>query len=331
MSLYAAFDITQFKNLRIRPTMMRFSRSVVAVVVLSCAAFHAMAQTAVPDVKELSWSETVANHYAISPGVVYGNENNVLLRLDVWRNTIAKGSIPTLMYIHGGGWMIGDKTGADPFLLPYLELGWNIVNVEYRLGGVSLAPAAVQDVRCALRWMVRNEKAYNIDPDRIVVSGHSAGGHLALMVGMLPQDSEMDSACPGDEPLKVAAVVDWYGIADGNDILFGPHLETYAVSWIGVQPLKEQLAKSLSPITYVRPGLPPVIMIHGDQDPTVPYSQSVALGTALKKVGVPNELVTISGGKHGGFSDPETTDAYEKIWRFLRANVPAVSSMVPAR
>jgi acetyl esterase/lipase len=300
------------------------------VFIVCCCIVNLTAQTAKKSKQELVWAETFANDYSMSPDVTYGYQNNVPLHLDIWRNMRAQQPSPTLMYIHGGGWIIGNKAGANTMLLPYIQLGWNVINVEYRLGGVSLAPAAVQDVRCALRWMIRNAKAYNIDPSRIVVSGHSSGGHLALMTGMLPQDSELDSACPGDEPLKVAAIVDWYGIADVNDILSGPHLETYAGAWIGAQPLKEQLAKSVSPMTYVKPGLPPIIMIHGDQDPTVPYSQSVALSAALQKAGVPNQLVTIPHGKHGSFSNEETIDAYNKIWNFLRSNVPSLASAVPS-
>jgi acetyl esterase/lipase len=304
---------------------------VAATAVFFCCVLNVTAQTAGQSKKELMWSETFANDYSMSPDLTYGNQNNVPLHLDVWRNKRATQAVPTLMYIHGGGWIIGNKSGAGTMLLPYIQLGWNVVNVEYRLGGVSLAPAAVQDARCALRWIIRNAKTYNIDTTRIVVSGHSAGGHLALIVGMLPQDTELDSLCPGDEPLKVAAVVDWYGIADVNDILAGPHRETYAGAWIGAQPLREELARSVSPMTYVRPGLPPIIMIHGDHDPTVPYSQSVDLSAALTKVGVPNQLVTIPGGRHGSFSNEDEVGAYNKIWDFLRSNVPSLATAVPAQ
>ena len=84
-------------------------------------------------------------------------------------------------------------------------------------------------------------------------------------------------------------------------------------------------------MTYVRPGLPPIIMIHGDHDPTVPYSQSVDLSAALTKVGVPNQLVTIPGGRHGSFSNEDEVGAYNKIWDFLRSNVPSLATAVPAQ
>lgn len=279
----------------------------------------------------LGWAETVANHYSISPDVTYGTFNNIPVHLDVWKNTEAKTPAPTLMYIHGGGWVIGDKTGADTLILPYLQLGWNVVNVEYRMAGASLAPAAVQDARCALRWIERNASTYNIDTTRIVASGHSAGGHLALMMGMLPEDTDLDSACPGSEPMKIAAVVNWYGITDVKDILDGPDKQTYAAMWIGVQPFKDELATHLSPLTYIRPDLPPIITIHGDHDPTVAYSQAVRLRDALTKAGDKNELVTIPHGVHGSFSDDATLDAYTHIWDFLRTNVPSLKGALPTR
>lgn len=143
------------------------------------------------------------------------------------------------------------------------------------------------------------------------------------MVGMLPDDTDMDSECPADpdaRPLKVAAIVNWYGITDVDDLLQGPDRKTYAVAWVGANPDKEKVAQEVSPLTYVRHGLPPVITIHGDHDPTVPYSQAVRLQKALDAAQVPNELVTIPGGEHGSFSDGETLRAFGEVWRFLEAH-----------
>jgi acetyl esterase/lipase len=269
--------------------------------------------------QEANWTELASFDYGIAADVVYGHANNTALLLDVWQNLAAKGPVPTLMYIHGGGWMIGDKGGAANLFLPYIERGWNVVNVEYRLGGNSPAPGAVEDSRCALRWIYDNADRYRFDLNRIVVSGHSAGGHLALMVGMLPDGTDLDSECPADavRPLKVAAIVNWFGISDVDDLLHGPDRKTYAVAWLGADPDREKVAKEASPLTYVRRGLPPVITIHGDQDPTVPYSQAVRLQKALDAAQVPNELVTIPKGGHGSFSDAETLRAFGEVWKFL--------------
>jgi dipeptidyl aminopeptidase/acylaminoacyl peptidase len=117
---------------------------------------------------------------------------------------------------------------------------------------------------------------------------------------------------------KVAAIVDWYGITDVNDLLDGDNRRNYAVQWLGSAPNRGEIAKRLSPLEYVRAGLPPVLMIHGDADPTVPYQQSVRLKAALDKVGVQNEFFTVPGGKHGGFTAEENVKVYGAIKEFLK-------------
>jgi acetyl esterase/lipase len=272
-----------------------------------------------PRSQSAAWASTVAERYLVFPDVVYGTANNTTLKLDVWQRKDAKAPVPTLIYYHGGGWIFGDRTGATLFFLPYLEMGWNVVNVEYRMASNSLAPAAVEDCRCALRWVVRNAKQYNVDVNKIVLTGHSAGGHLALISGMLPNETGLDNECYGEEELKVAAIVNWFGPSDVADIVDGANWKNYALMWMGSQPNKLEIAKRVSPLTYVRKGLPPVFSVHGDADPVVPYSQSVRLHAALDKAGVTNELVTIHGGGHGQFTDSQLEDAYAKLRAFLMA------------
>lgn len=295
-------------------------------IVLACAApLHAQQTSA------SQWVVDVGNHYLVYPDRTYGTATGVPLLLDVWQNQDTKNPLPTVIYVHGGGWVFGDRTGATTELLPYMEKGWNVVNVEYRMASQSLAPAAVEDVRCALRWVYRNANEYHFDTDRIIVTGHSAGGHLALMMGMLTAKDGFDNNCPaepamGEKPLKVAAVVNWFGIADVADLLSGPDRRTYAIEWLGGQTDPVAMAKRVSPLTYVRPGLPPIITIHGDADPTVPYSNAVRLHEALDKAGDVNQLVTIHGGKHGfqAFSDADTENAYKQVFAFLYKNVPGL-------
>jgi acetyl esterase/lipase len=266
------------------------------------------------------WVSIIGGQYWIHPDITYGVANNYSLKLDVWQRNDAKTPVPTLIYYHGGGWVFGDRTGATLMLLPYLQMGWNVINVEYRMASVSLAPAAVEDSRCALRWAVRNAKQYNIDTDRIVLSGHSAGGHLSLITGMLPEGTGLDSNCYGDEKLKVAAIINWYGISDVADLIQGPNLKNYAVMWMGSQTDQLAIAKLVSPLTYVRAGLPPIMSIHGDEDAVVPYEQSVRLHHALTAAGAPNEFVTIKGGGHGQFNETELEEAYGRVRAFLRSH-----------
>jgi dipeptidyl aminopeptidase/acylaminoacyl peptidase len=123
------------------------------------------------------------------------------------------------------------------------------------------------------------------------------------------------------DPLKVAAVVNWYGVADVRDVMAGSNRRAFAEMWLGMQSNREQIATQVSPLTYVRPGVPPVLTIHGDADQTVPYAQAVRLHEALQKAGVPNQLVTVPGGDHGGFNADETLRIYTAIRDFLKRHL----------
>jgi acetyl esterase/lipase len=269
-----------------------------------------------------SWTYNAVNGYRITPNIVYSTANGYDCKLDVYARNVT-GPIPTVIYIHGGGWVAGTKETAVMNLMPYLEMGLNVVNVEYRLARVSLAPAAVQDCRLALRWVFKYAKQYGFDTTKIIVTGGSAGGHLALTTGMLDPsygfDTPTDWDYTGVEP-KVAAIVNWFGITDVKDLLAGPNKQDYAVDWLGNLPNKEAIALSVSPITYVRKGLPPIFTVHGDKDQLVPYNHAVRLHEALTKAGVPNQLMTIPGGKHGGFSKEEMGRVFTAIKEFLKNN-----------
>lgn len=256
----------------------------------------------------------------VNPNITYLTASGVELKLDVYRPRNASGPLPTAVLLHGGGYRI--QSTKEAFALnavPWLQMGWNAINVEYRSSGVALAPAAVEDVRCALRWVAQNAKQYNIDPDRIVVTGASAGGHLASISGMIPESAGLDRRCPGREPIKVAAIISWYGVFDYTTLVEDPTRD-YAVSWIGPQPNRMEIAKLVSPATYVRAGLPPTLHIHGDADPTVPYEQGVREIEALKKAGVAAELLTIPGGGHGNFPRDQVLRIWTTIEAFLTKN-----------
>jgi acetyl esterase/lipase len=264
-----------------------------------------------------TWAVHATNEYQVFPNITYLTANNYEAKLDVYKRRDTTAPQPTLIWIHGGGWTGGTKEAAMPAFLPWMEMGWNVVNVEYRLAKVSLAPAAVEDCLCALRWVAAQAKTYQFDTTRLVVSGDSAGGHLALTTGMIPESAGLDRECPGVPLPKVAAIVNWYGITDVVDLLDGPNRKSYAVAWLGSMPNREEIAKRVSPLSFVRPGVPPILTIHGDADPTVPYTHAQRLQEALEKAGVPHKLITIPGGKHGGFSPEERTMIFVAIREFL--------------
>jgi acetyl esterase/lipase len=285
-----------------------------------------LALLATPGFAQLSpqalWATHAANEYQVYPNVTYLNMGGVDLKLDVYKRRTATTPQPTLIYMHGGFWVAGNKEGAIMSLLPWMEMGWNVVNVEYRLGAAALAPAALEDCFCALRFLSGQMQAqtYNIDTGRIVVTGESAGGHLALALGTIPESEGLDRECAGAPLPKVAAVINWFGISDVPDVIDGPHKANAAVRWFGSLPNRMEIARRVSPLTYIRPGLPPILTVHGDADPTVPYSEAVKLHEELTKVNVPNQLVTIPGGKHGNFTPQEREKIYTTIREFLAKN-----------
>ena len=298
--------------------MKRFS---LALVVFLALVAPALAQSAA----DVQAAVALFQRVRTVPNVVYVRANGWEGKLDIYAQR-AQSPTPTVIFIHGGGWVQGTKEASVLTVLPYIAMGYSVVNVEYRLANVSLAPAAIEDCRCALRWVVVHAKEYNLDPDRIVVAGASAGGNLALTTGMVPTSAGFDRSCQLPAEPRVAAIVDFFGITDIADLLDGPNKKPfpenwpYTVQWLGNLPNRAEIAKASSPLTYVRAGLPPIISIHGDADPTVPYNHSVRLQEALQKAGVAHELVTIPGGGHGNFAPDQWQRAYAAIEKFLAAN-----------
>ncbi len=270
--------------------------------------------------KKSFWPKRYADKYEVYPDIIYKTVDTTTCKLDVYMPKNAKAVNPVLIFTHGGGWVKGSKDSISIQLTPYLNAGWVVVNVGYRLIDRAPAPAAVEDTRCALAWVYENAAKFKIDTNKIVLTGGSAGGHLALITGMIPLGTSLDKSCIQGHSMKVAAIVDFYGIVDVNDLLAGENKKGYAVRWLASQKDSVKIAALVSPINYVRKGLPPIIRIQGDEDPTVPYSHSLRLKSALDAAGVPNSLYTVSKGLHGKFTKEEMADIYKKVSEFLKLN-----------
>ena len=322
---------------------VKFTFVILLLIVMSGPGFAQLSPTA-------TWAAQAAAQYTMSANVTYRTASNQQLKMDVYYRRGATTPQPTIVYMHGGFWVAGAKETAIMGLLPWMEMGWNVVNVEYRLGvapdTTTLAPAAVDDCFCALRFVAGLPASYNIDKNRIVVTGESAGGHLSLAMGIIPDSAGLGKECAGAAappaaggrgggaaaapaatlnlpPVpKIAAVINWFGITDVPDVIDGTNKQAAAARWFeGMPPATAlEIAKKVSPLTYVRAGLPPIITIHGDADRTVPYPEAVRLHEALTKVNVPNQLVTIPGGGHGGFSAEQRVMIYTTINAFLAKN-----------
>ena len=300
--------------------------SLVLFLLVFSAAYFGQTSTLNSD----KWVDFASGDFDIIPNITYAKANNTDLKLDLYLTKNRVSPVPTLLLFHGGGWVAGQKERNVLQLLPYLSMGWAVLNVEYRLAENSLAPAAVEDARCALRWAIYHAKECNFDTSKIVLTGGSAGGHLALIAGMLPERSEFDRQCPTESsmrwnqatepPMKVAAIVNFYGITDVAELIDGPNAKHYAVEWFGSMKNRAELAREVSPINYVRAGLPPIITIHGEKDDIVPYSQAVRLHAALDKAGVANQLITMRGAGHGSFNRQQLIESFDAIRTFLWKN-----------
>lgn len=230
--------------------------------------------------------------------------------MDIYKPS-GPGPHPAMIVIHGGGWVNGNKASmVDMWVARYLEKGFVVANVEYRLAAIATAPAAVEDALKAANFFIDNAKKYGADPKRIAVTGGSAGGHLALMVGMTPKSAKLG------KPVKVRAVINFYGITDVEDQLHGPHMRKYAVTWVPDGPERSALARRTSPMTYVRKDVPPVLTLHGDADATVPYQHGVQLTRALNDIGAEAELIPVPKGGHGFPRDVQDR-LYPQIFEFL--------------
>lgn len=220
--------------------------------------------------------------------------------------------LPLIINIHGGAFRAGSKEQGVP--LDYLRQGYAVASINYRLSQHAKFPAQIEDCKAAVRWLRAHAVEYRLDPNRFAAWGASAGGHLAAMLGTTSDTKEFDIGGNLDQPSRVQAVVDYFGPTDflqmdahrlPTGMTHDPANSPESLLIGGaIQDNKGKVARA-NPITYVTPGDPPFLIVHGDSDPLVPHHQSELLDAALKKVGVPVTFYTVKGGGHGGFTDPK--------------------------
>lgn len=252
-------------------------------------------------------------------------------KLDIYLPEKGQETFPVILSIHGGAFKMGDK--RDSQVLPMLEglqRGYAVVSINYRLSGEAIFPAQINDVKAAIRFIKANSQKYNLNKDKIVVWGGSAGGHLSAMAGLTAEIKELEDLSLGNEKedSKVIAVVDWFGPTD-----FSKMDEAFIKSGLGKADhndeespesilvggaVQDNLGKVqfANPITYVTKEAPPFLIQHGSIDNHVPTEQSILLKDALLKVGAEVEFEVIEGAKHGG---PlfKTEQNIEKVFEFI--------------
>jgi acetyl esterase/lipase len=263
--------------------------------------------------------------YEVSPNLTYIRRPDWEGRLDLFLPADRTRATPTLVWFHGGGFTQSSKEQELLYFLPYLHRRWSVVNVEYRLVDRASAPGAIADGLCAMRWVAAHAAQHELQLDKLVVSGISAGGTLALVAGTTPGSSPLAADCgpPSDfGQLPVPRViVNWFGPSDLLDLIAGPHRQSQVARWFAGVPNPIEVATLSSPIKYIRAPVPPVISIHGDADDAVPYEQSVALHRLLDQIGSPNKLVRIRGAGHGDFTPEQASHAYATVFGYVNAAI----------
>lgn len=223
--------------------------------------------------------------------------------------------LPVVAFIHGGAWRNGSKSAGLRRVAAFVATGrFAGVSIAYRLSGEAVWPAQIHDCKAAVRWLRANAETLGIDPDRIGVIGSSAGGHLVAMLGTGGDVGTLEGrvGTHTDVSSRVQCVVDEYGPVDFLTMNDFPttidHLaaDSPESQLIGGPVTKHpDRVRHASPLTYISSDDPPFLIIHGTDDPLVPYQQSVVLEAALRKAGVPVMLQTMTKGRHGGFRSTE--------------------------
>lgn len=209
--------------------------------------------------------------------------------------------VPAILWLHGGGWRIGSKE-EGPLTVEFASHGFVVASANYRLSGEAPFPAAIEDAKCAVRYLRANSAKYGIDPNRIGVAGSSAGGHLALLVATAHESASLEgSGGWSGESSRVSAALSWFGPTDFG---VGPAAFENGTGFsirifLGGDPeQKPENYKKASPVNWIAPDDPPLLLIHGNKDTVVPFDQSARMARAYRKLGLSVRLVKVRNAGH---------------------------------
>ena len=284
-------------------------------------------------------ASSLAQTGGVKRDVTYCTANSVALKMDLYPPSGASSKpAPTVLYVHGGSWISGDKWEIGLAAGELNAKGYLVASVNYRLAPQHKWPAQIEDVKCAVRHLRANASIYNLDPNRIAAWGSSAGGHLVSLLGLTDKSAGFDGTGGYPEQSSgVQAVIDMFGPTDLT--AFDP--DEFAVgigeSVFGVKPGEptDVLVKA-SPVNYISAGAPPFLILQGDKDRVVPASQSQMLYDKLIAAGAPATLVMVKNADHGfvpsgGPISPTLGELRTIIQDFLDGNIGAQQTQPASR
>jgi acetyl esterase/lipase len=255
------------------------------------------------------------------------------LKMDIWLPREAVETVPVVMWVHGGAFLFGDRRELPPTFEPNSvfrllnEAGIACATIDYRHAFEAPFPAQLHDLKAAVRYLRTFACELGIDGSRIGAWGESAGGHLVTLLGLTGQREDLHGGLGAqNQASSISAVVSFYGVSSLVDIprvdipegTFPPALTASMPEGMSMlMPPSHMLVggsddpallAAASPLSYVTPGAPPFLLIHGDNDKTVPHTQTDPLATALEKAGVQHQVVTIKGADHCFFGAESEMD-----------------------
>jgi acetyl esterase/lipase len=268
---------------------------------------------------------TVPDDVVFETGIEYTNPDNQHLRLNLAQPKKGDGPFPAIICIHGGGFRAGSREGYDAQCMRLAQKGYVAMTVSYRLAPKYPFPAAVHDTKAAVRWVRANAAKFKIDPERVGVTGGSAGGHLAQFLGVTRDVKEFEGdGGNADKSSKVACVVNVYGPSDFTKS-YGKSVDAAEVLplFLGgnLETARKQHLRA-SPLYWVTPDAAPTLCIHGTEDKYVAHEQAVWLIDKLKAAGVEAELLTIDGAGHG-FKGKDAETAEKAMIAFFDKSLKA--------
>ena len=240
----------------------------------------------------------------VQSDVVYGEAGGRTLKLDFAKPSLCRGqNVPLIVYIHGGGWRTGDKAEAfgQSVIKMAFQLGFAVASINYRLSPEFRFPAQIHDCKQAVKFLRANASALGIDSNRIAAAGGSAGGHLASLLGTADEKDGLEGTGWSGISSRVIAVAEYFGPTDLSDT--GSQFSSEGLSMVtdllGCDPFVcPEAARLASPITYVSPGDPPILIVHGEKDVLVPYRQAELFAEKLRLAGNAGALIKVKNANH---------------------------------
>jgi acetyl esterase/lipase len=274
----------------------------------------------------------VPDTVTVERNVEYGKGGDIPLKLDIYSPKVHDDPTPAVIFIHGGAWKGGYRQMYHYYCTKFADHGYVAATISYRLTSDAPFPAAVEDVKCAVRWLRANAEKRSVDPNRLAVAGGSAGGHLSLLVAYSPENSELQGkGGHGDVSNNVQAVVNLYGPTDLTTKFARDKGDV--VRFLGDKTFDQapEVYQLASPIAHVSKDDPPTLILHGSIDSTVPIDQAELLAESLKKNGVEYEFDRVEGWPHAMDLEPDVNrHCLMKMFEFLGKHLGAPAKNLEA-